>query len=199
MVYLSSNKARERADLASNRALKCLVNDMVSLVDTQPSVVCILRYMVLAYSYNINYVVLGQDPYPDHIVPYLGSAYSQVESSVSTPTTDIICKHFSGSNNNDGVDVRNMIRNNWRLLAYGYLFINSDYTKSHIRSDVQRLEVYDLMVEYNIVSVCSNHKGPGIERKVSLIALGTPAHHIAVNVSSRLRANDIATNLIHDG
>ncbi len=181
MVYHSSNKAKERADLASNRALIYLINDMVSLVDTQPSIVCILRYMILAFSYNIRYVVLGQNPYPNHLVPYLGSAYSQVESSVNTPTTDIICKHFNELNGNDGVNVRNMIRNNWKLLAHGYLFVNSDYTKSHKRSDVERLEVYDLMVEY-IVSVCSNHKRPGVERKVDLIALGTPAHHIAVNV-----------------
>jgi hypothetical protein len=55
----------------------------------------------MAYSYDIRYVIVGQSPYPDDIVPYFGSAYSQCDGSVDTPTTRIICDHFDGSHEND--------------------------------------------------------------------------------------------------
>ena len=39
-------------------------------------------------------MVIGSHPYPDHIVPFLGSSYSQEDDTVDTPTTRIIAQHF---------------------------------------------------------------------------------------------------------
>jgi len=154
--------------------------------------------MALAYSYDIKYVIIGQDPYPSHIVPYFGSAYSQSRDTQDTPTTRIIYEHFNGPDDNGGLNVRNMIRENWRLIQSGYLFVNSDFSGSHKRTDVERLETYDIMIEY-IFSVCVNHKKLGYGTSVTVIGLGTAAHHIAVTVCARLRAAGVSSKATLDG
>ena len=58
MVYHSRHLRTERANLKTNEALVALVNDICSLAGTQTSALCILRYMVLAYSYDIKYVIV---------------------------------------------------------------------------------------------------------------------------------------------
>ena len=198
MVYHGGSAREERADLSTARALVALVNGLCSLIEEQPSALRILRYMVLAYSYNIRYVVIGQNPYPSTIVPWLGSAYSQLSGTKDTPTTQIICEHFNESADAGGLYVRNMIRNNWKLLENGYLFVNSDYAKGRDRSDVEKLEIYDMMVEY-IFSVCTGHKVSGCDDSVTIIGLGTAAHHIAVIVAARLRASGIKSKTTLDG
>jgi hypothetical protein len=153
--------------------------------------------LVLAYCYKINYVIIGQSPYPDHIVPYMGSAYSQSPGSNDTPTTGVISQHFT---NEDGIDchVKSMIRNNWQLLERGYLFVNSDYCSRGNRFAIEDMEVYDRTVEY-ICSVCTSNRHTWCNSKVQIIALGTVAHHIGVLVSSRLRDMGIHTITTLDG
>ena len=137
MSYHSAHLRNERADLKAVNTLVVLVNEMTSLAKTQPSVSSILRYMTLAYSYDNKYIIIGQDPYPSHIVPCFGSAYSQSKDTQDTPTTRIIYEHFNGPGDSGGSTVRNMIRENWRLIQNGYLFVNSDFSRSRKRTDIR--------------------------------------------------------------
>ena len=101
MSYNSTVHSAARACKASRRAVIELINSKYTLGHTQTSCIPILRYMALAYCYDIRYVIVGQNPYPTDIVPHFGSAYSQCDNSVDTPTTRIICEHFDGSDVND--------------------------------------------------------------------------------------------------
>jgi uracil DNA glycosylase len=197
MSYHSTQVSIERAQGRSRWAIVELVNNICALATTQSSSTSILRYMMLAYCYKINYVIIGQSPYPDHIVPHMGSAYSQSLGSNDTATTRVICQHFTSDN---GIDshVRLMIRNNWQLLERGYLFVNSDYCFRSSRSAIEHMEVYDRTVEY-ICSVCTSNRHTWCNSKVHIIALGTIAHHVGVLVSSRLRAMGIYSVTTLDG
>jgi hypothetical protein len=186
MSYNSTVHSAARACKASRRAVIELINSIYTLGHTQTSCIPILRYMALAYCYDIRYVIVGQNPYPSDIVPHFGSAYSQCDNSVDTPTTRIICEHFDGSDVND-VYIRDMIRNNWMLLESGYLFVNSDFARDITRSPIESLRVYDQMVEY-LYHVCVSQKPCGFDSSIHIIGLGTAAHHIAVTLASRLRA-----------
>ena len=188
MVYHTSDSGRRRAQDHSIQALVDLVNDLCSLGATQHSCSSILRYMTLALHYDIRFVIIGQNPYPDYLVPYLGSAYSQTQDTRDTPTTTIVTEHFNRDEDNDGANVRSMLGENWRLLERGYLFVNSDYSNNPRECPVEQLEVYDRMVEY-ICVVCTSNKAPGCTGSIRIIAFGTAAHHIAVLTSSRLRAS----------
>ena len=196
--YWNGDMRNERAQMRSNRALISLINGMCTLVSIKPSISCILRYMILAYSYDIRYVIIGQDPYPCHLIPFFGSSYSQSSNTTDTKTTTIIGKHFNEPEDCNGVHVRNMIRENWRLIEHGYLFVNADYSKSYMRSAVEKQEIHDLMAEY-IYSVCINNKKPTFNGTVIVIGLGTAAHHITAMVVERLRASGINAKDVYDG
>jgi hypothetical protein len=47
--------------------------------------------------YNIDTIIIGQNPYESYIVPFLDSAFSQVENCKDTPTTSIFASHFEDS------------------------------------------------------------------------------------------------------
>jgi hypothetical protein len=64
--------------------------------------------MIACFNYRIQKIVIGSHPYPDHIVPYIGSSYSQ-----NTPTLSIISAHFSDA----GAirqDVLQAVRESWK-------------------------------------------------------------------------------------
>jgi hypothetical protein len=126
MTYQTTHAAIKAADYRFRLALVELWKDMHSLSNEQPSAISILRYMLLEYCHQIRHIFIGQDPYPDHIVPDIGSAYSQREGTKDTPTTRIMQRHFRASTGMDRV-VTDMIRSNWLLLASGYLFFNCNY------------------------------------------------------------------------
>jgi hypothetical protein len=153
--------------------------------------------MALAYCYDIRYVIIGQTPYPDDIVPYFGSAYSQCDGSLDTPTTKMICDHFDGSDKND-MYIRDTARNNWMLLECGFLFVNSDLARGVTRSPIEDLRIYDEMAEY-ICHACASQKPHGFGGAIHIIGLGTTAHYIAVTVASRLRSRGYRSTSTLDG
>jgi len=180
------------------KALVDLVNGVTSLGPHQESWASILRYMTLALEYDIRYVIVGQSPYPSHLVPYLGSAYSQTHGTSDTPTTQIIVEHFVSVYGQHVQNVRHMLRENWRLLECGYLFVNSNYSLKTAGCPVEQLEVYDRMVDY-ICTACTLNKSHESSGAIRIVALGTTAHHIAVSVSSRLRSMGLESTATLDG
>jgi len=154
--------------------------------------------MLLAYSYEVNKVVIGQNPYPDSIVPYLGSAYSQTLSSKNTPTTTAVALHFRMHRQGMIEDVADMIRNNWVLLPHGYLFINVKYNNnSDATNPVDLMQMYDRTSEY-VVSVVLNSQMNYGTRSVQILALGVPAQHCANHIAGRLTGNDMDIRIMNE-
>ena len=78
----------------------------------------IWRYMNLLFNNPIHTIVIGQNPYPDYLVPHLGAAFSQVATSKDTPTATIFGQRFK-----DSCNAVYMLRNSWSLLSKARLSI----------------------------------------------------------------------------
>ena len=84
MVHDDPIEVIQRSRARSMRLIVEMFADMAALVAN----VSIARYMMACFNYRVRDVIIGSHPYPDHIVPCLGSAYSQQDRTCSTPTTD---------------------------------------------------------------------------------------------------------------
>jgi hypothetical protein len=96
MVHDNTIPAVRRSRERSRSLVLEMFADMATL-GAKTSVMSILRYMIACFNYRIDTVVIGSHPYPDGIVPFLGSSYSQRNDTLNTPTTDIIGQHFQDS------------------------------------------------------------------------------------------------------
>ena len=90
-----------------------------------PSLPRIWTYIMCCFSYIPHTIVIGQTPYPDSLVPELGSAFSQVGRSLNTPTVNVFGLHFD-----EPIRAMSMTRNSWALLPRGYVFVNAEYLPS---------------------------------------------------------------------
>ena len=73
-------------------------------------------YMMACFNYRAHIVVIGSHPYPDHIVTFLGSSYSQQDDTVDTPTTRIIAQHFDDDEELESVMGRS-VRESWKTIV----------------------------------------------------------------------------------
>ena len=92
-----------------------------------PSLPRIWTYMMCCLSYRPHTIVIGQIPYPDSLIPELGSVFSQVGRSANTPTATVFGLNFDQSTR-----AMSMMRNSWALLPRGYVFVNADYLPSRL-------------------------------------------------------------------
>ena len=91
-----------------------------------------------------------------------------------------------------------MIRDNYRLLERGYVFVNADFFRHSNRHAVEDIEVYDTMVEC-LCSVCNNRKPITSNGYFHIVALVRTAHHIAVIISNRLKSHSFQSRATLDG
>lgn len=143
----------------------------------------IWRYIMYSFNYVPHTIVIGQTPYPEYLIPELGSAFSQVSKSTDTPTARIFSLHFDNP-----VAAASMMRNNWALLPRGYVFLNADYLPSSlgggdagiecVRRISRTIELLFLLV---ITRVQAKHK-------VTLLSVGSLAGYCGSSLSRRLRS-----------
>ncbi len=100
---------------------------LLSLGQRYSKAVNIWRYMCCISHYNIDTIVIGWNPYESQIVPFLGSAFSQVENFEDTPTTSVFASHFK-----DDKSAKKFLRYSWKYLPVGIAFINADYYPSSL-------------------------------------------------------------------
>lgn len=167
-----------------------MIEDMHILSARQASIRSILRYMIAAYNYSIENIVVGEMPYPDWLVPYLGSSYSQVDDSEDTPSAMIIAAHFRNSYN-----CTYAIRESWKLLPAGYLLINAYYSCTQ-GNDVLSLERLSRTIEY-ICTLCKYMMGDRGVKNMTLMSMGTTAKYVVSDVSRRLGSLRLSHDCIH--
>jgi hypothetical protein len=159
---------------------------MVDMLNNMATAACegvatkkIMHYLLASENYPIDKIVIGQNPYPDNIVPYLGSAYSQETGTKNTPSTDVVVKHFP-----DEPDFEECIRNSWRLLPEGYLFVNSIYDPTYV-NDVDIQEKLDQTVEL-LFLMCTRCKRVYNVSRVTIMAIGMTAQVVYSELAPRL-------------
>ena len=70
-----------------------MFSDLGELWKVQSSAASIARYMVACYNYDVHTIIVGEKPYPDHMVPFIGSSYSQCIDTPDTPTIVALTSH----------------------------------------------------------------------------------------------------------
>ena len=146
--------------------------------------------MIASYSYEVTHVVVGDRPYPDDIVPYFGSSYSQIQGTPNTVTTRIIGMHFSSKH-----VVPMCICESWKLLPLGYVFLNSCwYTRRP--GDVRLLEIVEHMIEC-MVHLCSRSQGIYRSGRVRMLSMCSIGRYVVVTACARLRAMGIDCTATH--
>ena len=164
--------------------------DMESLSTKQRSINSIVRYILAAHNYKIDKIIIGDKPYSDELVPYLGLAYSQVEHSDDTPTTEVIKVHFDSQSS-----VGNAFRESWKLFPEGYLFINSCYLEKP-NNDVLLLESMERTIEF-ISVFCIDLWETNISSHFTIMSLGSMAKYVVSRTSHRLKCRDIPHKSLH--
>lgn len=167
-----------------------MVRDMIEMSGVYPAVTSILRYLIACYNYNIHSIIVGEKPYPSAIVPTLGASYSQTVDSSNTPTIEVISAHFR-----DEPMVVDAIRNSWRLLQEGYLFLNAYYSYRP-DSDVLLLERVEMTTEF-ICTLCEFMASSKGIAHITLMSIGTTAKYVVSQVCNRLQSNSIRHTSIH--
>ena len=76
--------------------------------------------------------------------------------------------------------------------------MNSNYCRSNRDSPIEMLEVSDRMVEH-LTAVIKNRHDWGRNKQMSIVALGTHAHHTAVLLAKRLRSDNISVRVTNNG
>ena len=170
--------------------IQSMLLDIEELCTSEESTKNILRYMIYCYSYPIHTIIVGECPYPGHIIPYMGSAYSQVDDSEDTPSTQVICKHFD-----EYSGMREMIRSSWKLLPLGYMFINAYYSSKPM-NDVLLIERLEYVIEY-LCDICTRRVSLDRSIRFTLVSMGTTAKYSVSKVSSRMRAQQILHSKVH--
>mmetsp|Transcript_2713 Transcript_2713/g.7233 ORF Transcript_2713/g.7233 Transcript_2713/m.7233 type:complete len:448 (+) Transcript_2713:6860-8203(+) len=190
MAYRIDPRCHSLAERRSYKLLLDMLLDMMSSINEQSSIVSILRYVLACYNYQIEAIVIGDRPYPDEMIPYFGSSYSQVRESPDTPTVKVIEAHFR-RNKNTG----EMIRNSWKLLPNGYMFINACYTNNPC-NDVALLEKLERTIEL-VCNLC-DYMNPGLPSvNFTLMSVGSNAKYCVSEIASRLKAKSIPHNTLH--
>ena len=170
--------------------MQSMLLDIEELCITKPSTRNILRYMIHCYRHPIHTIIIGERPYADHIIPYMGSAYGQVIDSDDTPSMEVICKHFT-----DYSGMRSTIRDSWKLLPLGYMFVNAYYS-SKPANDVLLIERIERVIEY-ICDVYEHRLSLDSSTSFTLVSVGSVAKYSISEVSSRMRAHRISHKRIH--
>ena len=177
----SSSRGSGLSDFRAIAVRARFLCEMHALGGTYAPAHSILTYITCSQHYPIDKIVVGSCPYPQHIVPPLGSAYSQTRDSENTPTTRIFSLHFE-----DGETAAEALRRSWTLLLQGYLFINADFMPSsmgggdqHIDS-IQRIE---MSVEWLICMLLRRKMG-----NVQMMAMGKLALSYCDIARKRLKA-----------
>jgi hypothetical protein len=175
-----SNRALIRADKRSKTLVLQMFSDMATLVDNQKSIACIARYMIACFNYPIQTIVIGSHPYPDHIVPYMGSSYSQASNTNSTPTLSIIGAHFS-DNGAIRQDIVRSVRESWRLLPCGYAWFNATYANPSACNSSDSVEDYSRYLR-TIEFICTlilDQKNRYNRSQFKILAIGKDAQFVA--------------------
>ena len=179
-----------RALARTGSTIQSMLLDIEELSASEESTKNILRYMIHCYSYPIHTIVVGECPYPGHIIPHMGSAYSQADDSEDTPSTQVICKHFE-----EHSGMREMIRNSWRLLPLGYMFVNAYYSPKPV-NDVLLIERLQYVIEY-LCDICTRRVSLDGSASFVLVSMGSAAKYSVSEVSSRIRAQQVQHRKIH--
>ncbi len=153
------NRSKAFADRLSTRFIIEFVDYKV-ICDLQQDILClgqryskavnIWRSMCCIRQYNIETIVIGQNPYESQIVPFLGSAFSQVENSKDTPTTSIFASHFK-----DDKSAKKFLRYSWKYLPVGIAFVNADYYPSSLGGGSS--SIYSYLIHRSYKTILSHH------------------------------------------
>jgi hypothetical protein len=148
-IISAVKRSRDRA----NRLILEMFADMVALARYQKSIPAILRYMLACFHYKIDTVIVGSHPYPDKLVPLIGSSYSQTEGTNNAPSTRIMGEHFSSYDDLVKRDMISCIRSSWKTIEAGCIWLNASYDNKSIEdtSDIMSLK----RLHYSIEFICA--------------------------------------------
>jgi len=176
-----------------------MFTDMATLGANQHSLSSIMRYMIACFNYKIRDIVIGSHPYPDHIVPHYGSAYSQQYNTNDTPTTEIIGQHFSDSPELRS-DILSCIRGSWKTIACGCIWLNASYANS--LTDTHSAVMANKRLRYMIEFICVLLQEQTESYKTmsfTFLTMGQQGLFVASSVSQRLRCHNIRCTIVQSG
>jgi hypothetical protein len=166
--------------------------DMIEISPVYPAADNIWRYMNCILDYNINTIVIGQNPYPSELVPFFGAAFSQADGTKDTPTTRIFSLHFT-----DQPTATKFIRSTWSLLPSGRAFVNADYfptSEGGGSSDIECMLRIARMVEFLFYAIVSR---TNICRRLTLMCSGNLAGYCGSLLSRRLRSLGVSVEQLN--
>jgi hypothetical protein len=170
MVYHCSVESIEPAGVRSNRVILAMFSDLAELWEVQESIGSITRYLIACYNYNKHTIIVGEKPYPDHIIPFIGASYSQCVNTKDTPTIEVIAQHFPYN-----PYATKCMRESWKLLGGGYMFLNAYYSKKPT-NDVLLLQRVEHTVEF-ICNYCEFATAKYEHAGFTLVSIGSMAKY----------------------
>ena len=199
MIHNDPIGAIQRSRKRSMRLIMEMFADMAALVANQHSLVWITRYMIACFNYRIQDIIIGSHPYPDHIVPCLGSAYSQQDRIHNTPTTEIIDQHFS-ENPELRSSIVSCICESWKTIKVGCIWLNASYDNGLNGSSCPVMALKRL--QYMIELICMLLQAQAISygrKSFMLLTMGQQGLYVASCVSQRLRCRNIRCVIVQSG
>lgn len=133
--------------------LGLMVTDFIESQERYPDITNIWRYMSCLPFYDLNTIVVGQNPYPSGMTPYLGAAFAQTMESVTTASVNVFARHFEREH-----EAIHCLRHSWYLLTRGKAFVNADYFPSMLgggSSDIDCIIRVDRTVEFLFYSIAT--------------------------------------------
>ena len=141
--------------------------------------------MMAAYNYKLQAVVIGAYPYPDELVPYYGSSYSQEPGTPDTPSLKVIKSHFYYDTQLQH-DIGHMIRESWRLLAPGYFWVNAIQSRPGVnQSSVRQLEEIENTIAFIAALLDHQYRRYRVS-KIRILTFGREAAVVASSVTKQL-------------